>query len=219
MYLLTIYIPKCMIKIMKNNIQNLTFTALMTAILCIMGPIVIPIGMVPMSLTNMAIYLAIILLDKKKAIISTAIYLLIGLVGIPVFSGFSAGAGKLLGPTGGYLMGYLVLSWIGGSILEVVENRTLKKSRADDRDKERKSFVVNEKMLKQGIALVSGTLGLYLFGTLWLMYQSKLNWMTALSVGVFPFLVFDAIKILLAVSMGNSIKKRISFLVADNRKN
>ena len=201
-----------------NKIQNLTLAALVSAILCIMGPIVIPIGMVPLSFANMAIYLAIILLDKKKALISTAIYLLIGLVGIPVFSGFSAGAGKLLGPTGGYLIGYLVLSWIAGSVLEAVENRTLKKTRIDDRDKERKNFAVKEKILKQGFALLTGTLGLYLFGTLWLMYQSKLNLMTALTIGVFPFLVFDVIKILLAVSMGNSIKKRISFLVADNKK-
>lgn len=202
-----------------NKIQNLTLAALVSAILCIMGPIVIPIGMVPLSFANMAIYLAIILLDKKKALISTAIYLLIGLVGIPVFSGFSAGAGKLLGPTGGYLIGYLVLSWIAGSVLEAVENRTLKKTRIDDRDKERKNFAVKEKILKQGFALLTGTLGLYLFGTLWLMYQSKLNLMTALTIGVFPFLVFDVIKIVLAVSIGNSIKKRISFFFVDNRKN
>lgn len=203
----------------NNDIQRLIIIALMAAILCIMGPVVIPIGMVPMSLVNMAIYLNVILWEKKNAVISTVIYLLIGLVGIPVFSGFSAGAGKLLGPTGGYLIGYLVLSWIAGSVLEVVENRTLKKSRADDGDKERKSFFGKEKMLKQGFALVAGTLGLYLFGTLWLMYQSKLNLMTALTIGVFPFLVFDAIKIVLAVSIGNSIKKRISFLFVDNRKN
>ena len=103
---------------MKSNVQNLTLTALMTAILCIMGPIVIPIGMVPMSIANMAIYLTIILLDKQKAMISVALYLLIGLMGIPVFAGFSAGAGKLFGPTGGYLIGYLALSFIGGSLLE-----------------------------------------------------------------------------------------------------
>lgn len=182
-------------KIMKNNIQNLTFTALMAAILCIMGPIVIPIGTVPISFANMAIYLTIILLDKKKAIISVAIYLLIGLVGLPVFAGFSAGAGKLFGPTGGYLMGYLVLSFIGGNLLE--------KGKWQER----------QKLWYQILALSVGTLGLYFVGTLWLMYQSKLNLMTALSVGVFPFVIFDAIKILLAVNIGNSIKKRLMYML------
>ena len=174
-----------------NKIQNLTLTALMAAILCIMGPIVIPIGMVPMSLANMAIYLAIILLDRKKAVISTTIYLLIGLVGIPVFAGFSAGVGKFFGPTGGYLIGYLVLSFLGGSFLENVK------------------YQGKQKIGYQILALSMGTVGLYLFGTVWLMYQSRLNWITALSVGVVPFVVFDVIKILLAVSIGNSMKKRM----------
>ncbi|MBR4981489.1 MAG: biotin transporter BioY [Lachnospiraceae bacterium] len=178
-----------------NKIQNLTLTALMAAILCIMGPIVIPIGMVPLSFANMAIYLAIILLDKKKALISTTIYLLMGLVGIPVYSGFSAGAGKLLGPTGGYLIGYLALSFLGGSLLEKRKCRE------------------KGKLFNQIMALSVGTLGLYLVGTVWLMYQSKLNLTTALSVGVFPFVFFDIVKIILAISIGNSIKKRIKFLL------
>ena len=177
-----------------NKIQNLTLTALMAAILCIMGPIVIPIGMVPMSLANMAIYLAIILLDKKRATISVALYLLIGLVGIPVFAGFSSGAGKLFGPTGGYLIGYLALSFIGGSLLE--------KGKCQG----------NKKVLNQFFVLSVGTIGLYLVGTVWLMYQSKLNLITALSVGVFPFVLFDIIKIFLSISIGNTIKKRILFL-------
>ena len=180
---------------MKNNIQNLTFTALMAAVLCILGPIVVPIGVVPMSFANMAIYLTIILLDKKKAVISTVLYLLIGLVGIPVFAGFGAGAGKLFGPTGGYLMGYLVLSFVGGNLLE--------KGRAQG----------NKRIFAQFLALSTGTIGLYFVGTLWLMYQSKLTLMTVLSIGVFPFIAFDVVKIILAISIGNSIKKRIKFLL------
>lgn len=168
----------------------------MAAILCIAGPIVIPVGMVPMSFANMAIYLTIILLDKKKATISVAVYLLIGLVGLPVFSGFAGGAGKLFGPTGGYLLGYLVLSWIAGRVLEVLE-----------RSKEMK------KSSKQILALCIGTLGLYFVGTLWLMVQSNLTFSGALSVGVLPFVVFDVVKIVAAVILGNSIKKRISFMI------
>lgn len=179
----------------ENKIKKITFTALMAAILCIMGPIVIPVGMIPMSFANMAIYLAILLLDKKKAMISVALYLLIGLIGIPVFAGFSAGAGKLFGPTGGYLVGYLVLSFLAGSLLENVK------------------YPGKQKVWYQILSLSVGTLGLYFVGTLWLMYQSKLSLITALSVGVFPFVFFDIVKIVLAVSMGNSIKKRITFLL------
>ena len=177
----------------KSNIQNLTLTALVAAILCVMGPLVIPIGMIPMSLTNMVIYLAIILLDKKRATISVVIYLLIGFVGLPVFAGYTGGVGKLLGPTGGYLIGYLVLGWIAGKVLEAM-NRVQR----------------TEKLkMKQMLALGVGTLGLYLVGTLWLMFQSKLDFMIALSVGVLPFVIFDIIKMILAVILGNSIKKRM----------
>lgn len=169
------------------KIQNLTFVALMAGVLCIVGPIAIPIGMVPMSLANLAIYLTIILLDKKRASISVAIYLLIGFVGLPVFSGFTGGAGKIFGPTGGYLVGYLALTWVGGSVLEKIKNPIF--------------------------ALTIGTVGLYLLGTLWLIGQSNLDFSTAFTIGVAPFVVFDFLKIVAAAFLGNSIKKRIRFLV------
>lgn len=180
---------------MKNNVQNLTITALMAAVLCIMGPIVIPIGMIPVSFANLAIYLTLILLDKKKACISISVYLMLGLVGIPVFSGFGAGAGKLFGPTGGYLIGYLALSFIGGNLLGKGKSQG------------------NKRVINQIMALGVGTIGLYIIGTVWLMYQSNLSMVTALSVGVFPFVILDIIKIILAVSIGNSVKKRIMFLL------
>lgn len=172
---------------MIKHTQNLTLTALMAAVLCIVGPWVIPIGVVPISLTNMAVYLTIILLDKKSAMISVALYLLIGFVGLPVFSGFTGGAGKIFGPTGGYLAGYLVLCLMASCILEVTNCKIL--------------------------ALATGTCGLYLFGTLWLMLQSKLPFMTALSAGVIPFVLFDLVKIMAAVTLGNAIKKRMQSLL------
>ncbi len=195
----------------KSKIQNLTLTALMAAILCIAGPIAIPIGMVPMSFANMAIYLTIILLDKKKATISVAIYLLIGLAGLPVFSGFTGGAGKLFGPTGGYLLGYLVLSRIAGMILEKIRLRENRKGIEFNTKGTKKEKYI--KIGKQTAALASGTVGLYLFGTLWLMLQSNLAFTTALSVGVLPFIIFDIIKIVAAVILGNSIKKRIQTII------
>ena len=77
-------------------------TAFMAAVTCILAPLSIPIGPVPISLTNLAIYLSLYLLNWKRGTISYCLYLLIGLAGLPVFSGFSGGIGKLAGPTGGY---------------------------------------------------------------------------------------------------------------------
>ena len=90
----------------------ITVTALMTAVTCILAPLSIPIGPVPISLTNLAIYISLYLLGWKRGTISYLIYLLIGLVGIPVFSGFTGGPAKLAGPTGGYIIGFIAMAII-----------------------------------------------------------------------------------------------------------
>ena len=81
----------------------MTIISLMTAMICILGPITlaIPISPVPISFVTLAIYLAVYILGMKKGAISCLLYLLIGFVGLPVFSAFTGGVGQLLGPTGG----------------------------------------------------------------------------------------------------------------------
>ena len=195
---------------MKNKIQNLTGTALMAAILCIIGPVMIPVGVIPLSLANMVVYLIILLLGKRKAGISVVIYLLLGAVGIPVFSGFGAGIGIIFGPTGGYLIGYLVLCWISGTILEKIY---LNGKRRNEKNIEQKKKEKCNKMGKELLSLVAGTVGLYFWGTCWLMFQANMSFASALAVGVVPFLVFDIIKMILAISLANSIKKRIKFML------
>ena len=86
----------------KSTIYQLTTCAIMTALMCILGPMSIPIGPIPVSFTNLVIYLAVYLLGTKGATISYLIYLLLGAVGLPVFSGYAGGLAKLAGPTGGY---------------------------------------------------------------------------------------------------------------------
>ena len=98
----------------KISTSTIAMIALMTAVTCILGPLSVPIGPVPISLTNLAIYFTVILLGWKKGTVSYVIYLLIGLVGVPVFSSFSAGPAKLFGPTGGYLIGFIFLAMISG---------------------------------------------------------------------------------------------------------
>ena len=106
-----------------TNTYAMAVTALMTAVTCILAPLSIPIGPVPISLTNFAIYLSLYLLDWKKGTISYILYLLLGLVGLPVFSGFTGGIGKLAGPTGGYIIGFIPMamhSELHGSVFRQV---------------------------------------------------------------------------------------------------
>lgn len=85
-------------------------TALMTAVTCILAPLSVPIGPVPISFTNLAIYLSLYLLDWKRGTLSYFLYLLIGFAGLPVFSGFTGGVAKLAGPTGGYIVGFIPMA-------------------------------------------------------------------------------------------------------------
>ena len=153
-----------------------------------------------MSLATLMLYLSVYILGKKHATISCGIYLLIGLVGLPVFSGFSGGAGKLFGPTGGYLIGYLALTYIGGWCVE---------KRSGGFGNAGASGVGRLNFLLQGLGLVIGTAACYLFGTVWLAYQAGMDFMAALSVGVVPFVVGDVVKIVVGVAVGNVVRKRL----------
>ena len=89
----------------KISIRQMTMIALMTAVTCILGPLAIPLPFspVPISFTNLAVYFSLFVLGANSATVSYLVYLLIGMVGLPVFSGFTGGFAKMAGPTGGYL--------------------------------------------------------------------------------------------------------------------
>lgn len=172
----------------KTNTKTLTLIGVMTAVICIMGPLSIqlPISPVPISLGTLAIYFVIYVLGMKKGTISCCIYLLIGFIGIPVFTAFTSGPAKLLGPTGGYLIGYIFMALICGFIVDKTNN----------------VFLCFGGMLL-------GTAVLYFFGTVWLAYQGNMTFMAALAAGVLPFILGDLAKILIAMVAGGQIKKRL----------
>lgn len=161
----------------------------MTAVICVLGSLSIPIPMspVPISLANFAIFLAVYALGARMGTISCLIYLLIGLIGLPVFSSFSGGAAKLLGPTGGYLFGYILMALISGIVI--------------DRSKGNRII--------QFFGLVLGTAVCYLFGTLWLAWQASMTVQGALAAGVIPFIPADFVKIILILVIGPEIRERL----------
>lgn len=173
---------------MKLSTKTLCMIALMAAVTCILGPLSLPIGPVPISFTNLAIYFAVILLGTKKGTISYLVYLLIGLVGVPVFSGFTGGPGKLLGPTGGYLIGFIFMALISGFFIEHF----------------------HYKIGMSIVGMILGTIVTYVFGTAWLAIEAGMGFYAALMAGVIPFIIGDLIKIFIAAFLGLQIKKRIS---------
>lgn len=170
-----------------TNTYAMAVTALMTAVTCILAPLSIPIGPVPISLTNFAIYLSLYLLDWKKGTVSYILYLLLGLVGLPVFSGFTGGIGKLAGPTGGYIIGFIPMAIIAGIVIDKY----------------------SEKWLLCLLAMIVGTIVCYALGTAWLAYEAKMDMMAALWAGVIPFIPGDLVKMALAILIAPKIKAQV----------
>lgn len=171
----------------KYNIYQMANIGLMAAVICILGPLSIPIGVVPISFTNLAIYIVLYALGMKKGSVSYIIYMLIGFVGLPVFSNFSSGPSKLLGPTGGYIIGFFFMALIAGFFID-------------------KYFT---KWYLCIVGMVLGTAVCYVFGTLWLSYQAHLAASKAFEVGVIPFIPGDLAKILIASIIGPQIRQRL----------
>ena len=171
----------------KLTTYQMAVTALMAAVMCVLDPLTVPIGAVPISLANFVICLTAWLLGPKFGTLSVAVYLCIGLIGVPVFSGYGAGLAKLAGPTGGYLVGYLLLALIGGVCIE----------------KSIGNPVVS------GIGLVLGDAACYVLGTAWFVFQMQCELGYALSVCVYPFIALDLAKIVVSCVVGALLRKRL----------
>lgn len=176
---------------MENKTRNMVLTAVMTAVICVLGPLSLPIGPVPISFTNLALYVTMYVLGTRRGTIAYVLYMLIGLVGVPVFSGFTGGPGKLFGPTGGYIIGFLPMAVVIGLFV-------------DRYWRNRIACVV---------VLEAATWIPYLLGTAWLAYSYGMTFGAALAAGVLPFLVEDLIKMVIAAILGPELKTRLARFV------
>ena len=174
----------------SNRLYMMILCAIFAAIIAVATFIQVPLPFtpVPITLTFLAVYLAGGLLGPKYGTISVVVYILIGAIGIPVFSGFRGGIGVLAGATGGYIVGYIAMVLIIGLILG--SNR-------------------NPSTARLIIATVSGSIACYIFGTAWFMILMKVGLLEALSMCVFPFLLGDLLKLITAVLLIKVLRKRI----------
>ena len=144
---------------MKLKTRDLTLTAIFSAIICILSVITIPIGTVPVSLSLFAVMLSAISLGAKKGVMSVIIYILIGTLGIPVFSGFRSGFHNLFGLTGGFIISYIFVALI----MSFISQKT------------------NKKLTLFIFSLLSLSI-CYLLGSLQYVFISKVSFYNSLSV-------------------------------------
>ena len=164
---------------MRNlKTKELTLCALFAALTAILSQLTIPIGPVPVNFAHLATFLAAGFLGSRQGALSQLIFVLLGAAGLPVFSGFSGGLTRIAGPTGGYIVGYVVAAFVTGWILERFGRRSVK------------ALV---------ISIYAGWLVTYGLGTLWFSFITHTPFIAALSLCVFPFLPGDFLKTCITV--------------------
>ena len=172
---------------MNDKIKNMTLIAVMTAVMCVLSPISIPLGPVPVSLATLVVLLSTYILGMRRSVIAIILYLLIGLAGVPVFSGFTGGISKLIGPTGGYLTGYIPMVIIAGLVI----------------DRYYRNYLIS------AIGMIVSTAVLYAIGTAWLAYSASMTPAAAIAAGVIPFIPLDLLKIVIAAVLGPVLRSRL----------
>ena len=178
---------------MRISTKELVRSAIFAAFLCVFSILSVPFGAVPVSLGLFAVFLTGIILGKKLGFISVLIYILLGASGLPVFSGFRGGFSALLGPTGGYIMAYLIIAPVMGKAAYGCEKNV-------------KSFL--RLMVAGGLSLLI----LYIFGTWWYALVTKASLGAAVKICIVPFVLFDVVKLIFSVVVGINLKNRLTCL-------
>ena len=158
----------------------------------------LPFTQVPINLAVLGVLLAGGCLGSKYGSLSILIYILLGAVGIPVFAGFGAGLGTLAGPTGGYIVGYILCAAIAG-LGSMTISKTSKKLSG--------SVAPRLATLRLAFLMVLGVAACYALGTLWYAHLMQTTIWAALALCVIPFIPCDALKIAAAVFLVTRLRK------------
>ena len=172
----------------RLSTRGMIYASLFGALTAMGALVSIPLQPVPVTLQTLFLYLAGSLLGGSLGALSQLIYLVLGVIGLPVFSGGKAGLGVFLGPTGGYLVGFVAGAYVTGKIVRWRENPGL-------------VWVV--------FAMLAGTAAVYALGVLQLVLVGKLSVGKAAAVGVLPFLPGDALKIAAASFITLRVRDRV----------
>ena len=175
----------------KQKTRDMAYIALFAVIMAVCAWITVP-SVVPFTMQTLGVFLAVGILGGKRGTIAVAVYLLMGAVGLPVFSGFTGGIGQFLQITGGYLLGFLLCAAVCWAM----------------------AAAFGQKPLTLTLSMILGLIVCYTFGTAWYMFlYAKTS--GAIGIGavlvscVFPFILPDVAKIALALLLSRRLRKLI----------
>lgn len=173
----------------RDHTQSLVLAALMTALTVVCAQIHIPLPPVPVSLSLFAVCLCGAIMGARWGAFSMAAYVLLGVIGLPVFAGFHGGPSALFGPTGGFILGYIPCAYISGSLCKG-----------------------QSRIRYLALSMFAATLVCYVPGLLWLKLVSGVTWQAAFTTGMLPFLPGDCLKALLAAMLAKRLRSALHAL-------
>ncbi len=171
----------------SDRLRMYLFSSMLAAVTAIFAQIEIPLPLVPISGQTLAVGIAATILGSRYGAFSMVIYMMLGVIGLPVFAGFAGGAHVVAGPTGGYIIGFIAAAFFTGLFLE------------------KTAFTYK-------MAIIANLIGMIVtltFGAIWLKILLDLSWPAALAAGVTPFLAVGVIKALLAAWIGIAVRERL----------
>lgn len=169
------------------KLRMMIVSALFAAIIGVMAQLVIPLPLVPITGQTLAVGLAATILGSRYGTAAVLVYLAMGAAGMPVFAAMKSGLGIILGPTGGFLIGFIPAAFITGYYME------------------KKGFTAAN-------AIIANIIGMFIaliFGTAWLKFAAELTWVAAFMAGFAPFIIGGILKALLAAWVGIAVRKRL----------
>ena len=171
-----------------SPLRMTVYASLLASLIAAGAYLTIPIGPVPIVLQNLFVFLAGLLLGPRWGLASVGVYLLAGALGLPVFAGGLGGIGRFVGPTGGYLVGFIPAVYVIGWITEKLETRVV--------------FDV--------AAMILGSMIIYFFGIIWLKTLTGMTLKKTLIIGMVPFIPGDILKIAAAVPIAKALRPVIN---------
>lgn len=170
------------------TLRGMIYASMLGALTALGAYFIIPMSPVPLTIQTLFVFLSGALLGGPQAAMSQLVYLVLGLIGLPVFAGGKAGLGTLLGPTGGYLFGFVISAFIMGFIVD------LKK---------------NAEIFWMIFAMVIGLFVIYALGVLQLSFVANMSIQKAIILGAAPFILGDITKLFAAAIIANKVRDKI----------
>ena len=163
----------------KSVVKNVTLVLGLVALTAVCAQVSVPLPFtpVPLTLQTFAVLAGAAALGAERAVIAQVLYIVLAVVGLPVLAGGASGSDVVIGATGGYLVGFVAASYVVGRIAQRGATRTVSST---------------------ALAYVAGSAVIYTFGVAWLAHATGMSIAEAISAGMVPFLIGDAIKALMA---------------------